>query len=505
MRTLKFSTVVVLFFAVVSMAAFQGGKVRSVLGDVSFQKKGKSNWAALRVGAKVQDGYMIQTYTESGVQISLPDASVISIEENALVEFSQVKFDKDTRISDVKIQKGMLRFDAQKQKGKSTFKFRTGTMTASIRGTDGTIGMTEAGQPYGALHTGEMVMENNGQEISVKANQFVAFRKDKPAVVVDAKNASDPEFVKKLGEVLDDTTKSDEAIQAQAQELDQKIEVRNEDLKSKYNCVIDSIPALVSVDSIEIGITCTAGVRVSIGSESYESSGKKLRFTPSWEKSAFGDKKFLVNCSAEGNIFECGRVAFTYRVDRTLRFIESDEGKCEAKFATIGFDENEGSVSIFKDDSLLQQIVTDKDASTKFSLVPGVHTYKMVAENVDSATTAAGTLVKELKCYPVNNVQIDIRGGNREVIKRKVSQGAAIYPELEFDLLDVPGNDVGQVEEVIVSVDGETFEAEPVASTVGIGYKVKMKISRGKTKIVKVAVAMRSGETAYASKIYEFK
>lgn len=505
MKSLKFSAVFALTCAMVAMAATQGGKVRSVLGDVSYQKQGKNNWAALRVGAKVLDGYMIRTYTESGAQISLLDGSMIAIGENALVEFNELLFDKDSRVSDISIKKGMIRFDAQKQKGNSVFKFMTGTATASIRGTDGTLGMTEAGQPYGALNSGEMVMENNGQEIPVKANQFVAFRKDKPAVVVEAKNASDPEFVKKLGEVLDDTTKSDEAIQAQAQELDQKIEVRNEDLKSKYNCIIDSLPALVSADSIDIGVTCTAGVRVSLGSESFESKGHKLHFTPSWIRGSFGDKKYLLNCSVDGADFECGRIAFTYRVDRTVRLLESDEGKCFAVFATSGFNDNSGSVFVFLGDSLIQKTNMEKDGSSTFTLVPGDHVYKVVAENVDSATTAAGTVEQMLKCYPVTNVQIDIRGGNREIVKRKVSQGAAIYPELEFDLLDVAGNDVAQVEEVIVSVDGENFEAEQVASTVGIGYKVKMRIPRGKSKIVKVAVLMRSGETAYASKIYEFK
>lgn len=504
MKSLKLSVVLIIACAILAMAS-QGGKVRSVLGDVTYQKQGKSNWAALRVGAKVMDGDMIRTYTESGAQISLPDGSMIAIGENALVEFSRLLFEKDERISEIKIQKGMLRFDAQKQKGKSTFKFKTGTATASIRGTDGTLGMTEGGQPYGALNSGEMVMENNGQEIPVKANQFVAFRKDKPAVVVEAKNASDPEFVKKLGEVLDDSTVTDEAIQAQAHELDQKIEVRNEDLKSKYRCEIDSLPAVVSVDSIDIGVTCTAGVSVSIGSQKIESKGSKMHFTPSWDVTAFGDKKYLVTCSVNNELFECGRIAFTYRIDRKVRLLESDEGKCTAIFATSGFNNNEGSVSVFVGDSLLQKTTLTKDGSSSFNMIAGEHVYRIVAENTDSAAIAAGTVEQTMKCYPVTNVQIDIRGGNREIIKRKVSQGAAIYPEMEFDVLEVAGNDIGQVEEVIVSVDGQNFEAEPIASTVGIGYKVKMKIPRGKSKIVKIAILMRSGETAYASKIYEFR
>lgn len=503
MKNLKF---IVILIVVLSMGAVasQGGKVRSILGDVTYQKRGKSDWAALRVGAKVLDGYLIQTYKESLAQISLPDGSVISIEENALVEFNQLKFEEMSRISDVTVKSGMLRFDAQKQKGNSTFKFRTGTMTASIRGTDGTIGITPAGQPYGALNSGEMVMESGGKEVTVKPQQFVAFRKDKP-VLLEAKNAGDPEFAKKLGEVLDDTTKSDEAIQATAKELDQQIEVRNVDLKSKYNCVVDSLPHVVSVDSLEVGVTCTAGVRVSLGSESYESKGSRLRFTPSWERSAFGEKKFLLNCNAEGSLFECGRIAFTYRVDRTLRLTGSDENQCIANFETAGFDQNEGAISIFAGDSLLQTQTRSKDGAGSFELLPGEHRYKLVAENADSVTTAAGTVEQSYKCFPVTNVKVDIRGGNREVVRRKVSQGAAIYPLLEFDLLDVAGNDSAQVKEIRITVDDQSFEAVPVPSSAGLGYKAELKIPRGKFKMVKIAVVMHSGETAYAAKVYEFK
>ena len=153
----------VLLAVTLSFAAPQSAKVRSVLGDVSLKKKGQGDWASLRVGAKVQDKDLIQTDVESNVLISMPEGSTISIEENALVEFTQVMFIKDSQISEVNIKKGLLRFNAQKQTGKkSQFKFKTGTMTASIRGTDGTVGMTEGGQPFGALNTGEMVMEQNG-------------------------------------------------------------------------------------------------------------------------------------------------------------------------------------------------------------------------------------------------------------------------------------------------------------------------------------------------------
>ena len=217
-------TVWVVLAVTFTMAAPQSAKVRSVLGDVSFKKKGNGDWASLRVGAKVQDKDLIQTDVESGVLISMPEGSTISIEENALVEFTQVLFIKDSQISEVNIKKGLLRFNAQKQTGKkSQFKFKTGTMTASIRGTDGTIGVTNGGQSFGSLNSGEMVMEQDGQEVAVHAQQFVAFRKGKPPVVVEAKNAGDPDFAKKISEAVDDTTKCVEDIQKQAKEIDETI------------------------------------------------------------------------------------------------------------------------------------------------------------------------------------------------------------------------------------------------------------------------------------------
>ncbi len=507
---LRISHLVALIFLTVSLAlaAPQSGKVRAVLGDVSFQKKNKTGWSALRVGAKVQEGDKIQTYLESSVNISMPDGSVIMIGENALVEFSQLLLDKDAQISEIDIQKGTVRFDVQKQKSaKSKFRFKTGTATASIRGTDGSVGLTEAGQPYGALNSGAMDMEDKGQTVSVKPQQFVAFRKDKPAVVVEAKNAGDPEFVKKLSAAVDDTTKSDEAIMAQAKELDQKIEKRNEDMKSKYSCVIDPLPQVIDSTSLNIGVTCTAGMRVSIGSEAYESKGSKLTFSPSWSKSAFGEKKFVVNCSAEGTDFECARIGFTYRVDRTVVLNAAESSKCQASFKTAGFDENEGSLQIFVDDSLMARMVLARDTSGKFKTILGEHTYKAVAENADSLAAVRGTVSKKIKCFPPTGAKIKIRGGNKEVIKKKVSQGSAFYPVVEFDLTGIPNNDPALIENVSVIVDGKAYDVEYVPSTTGIGYKSTVRVERGKSKMASVTISasIRSGEVVSATKTYEMR
>ena len=300
---LRSLTVWVVLGVSLALAAPQTGKVRSVLGDVSFKKKGKGDWASLRVGAKVQEKDIIQTEVESGVLISMPDGSTISIEENALIEFSQILMIKDSQVSEVDVKKGMLRFDAQKQKGpQSKFRFRTGTATASIRGTDGIIGITEGGLPYGALNSGEMVMEEGGKEVPIKAQQFVAFRKGQEPVVVEAKNAGDVDFAKTIGAAVDDTTKSVDDIKASAKEIDAKIEKRNEDLRLQYKCRLYSVPPVISVNTVAIEALCSPGMTVTLGSESFESNGQPLRFTPTWTEGAFGEKKFRMTCSVEKKI-----------------------------------------------------------------------------------------------------------------------------------------------------------------------------------------------------------
>ena len=65
---------VVLAFSVSSAvaAAPKSGKVRLVIGDVTFQKGGKNKWQPLRVDAKVKEKDRIKTAFESTASIAFP-------------------------------------------------------------------------------------------------------------------------------------------------------------------------------------------------------------------------------------------------------------------------------------------------------------------------------------------------------------------------------------------------------------------------------------------------
>ena len=128
-------------------AAPKSGKVRLVIGDVTFQKGGSSKWQPLRVDAKVKEKDRIKTAFESTASIAFPDGSIVAVAELSEVEFSQLLFADGSQISNIEVKEGQIRFDAQKQKPGSSFKFKTGTATCSIRGTDGIVGKTKNGRP----------------------------------------------------------------------------------------------------------------------------------------------------------------------------------------------------------------------------------------------------------------------------------------------------------------------------------------------------------------------
>ncbi|MCQ2055354.1 MAG: FecR domain-containing protein [Fibrobacter sp.] len=479
------------------------GKVRLVIGDVDFQKKGAGSWKKLKVNGRVQEKDKIKTQMESTVSIAMPDGSVLAVGENSEVEFSELLMIDGSQVSSIDIKTGKIRFDVQKQRGSnSSFKFKTGTATASIRGTDGIVGVTKGGQAIGSLNSGAMDMEQDGKVVNVKPQQFVAMRKGKAPIVGEAKNAGDPAFMDKISEMVDDTTKSDAEILEAAKALDAEIEKGKEDLRSKYNCKFESLPAMVDTNAVTVTATCTAGLEVSLGGETIKSTGEPIKFEPSWEVAAYGDKKFLVTCSAEGKSFECARLATVYKKDRLVKLGRVDDKTCAMEFTTSGFEGNKGSLRVFADDSLLQLFNLAADTTASVKLVSGAHEYKFVPENSDANV---GLIKQNISCFPATEVGIDFKGGTKETIRKKVSQGSAAYPEVVFSLKNVPNNDPAQIKSVEVKVDGKTYITQYAPSKEGIGYRATIRIARGKTTMATVVVTMQNGQVSSAVKSYEFK
>ncbi len=290
------------------------GKVRSVIGDVTTQKKSEGNWVPLRVGAKVKEKDMIRTLVESQAIVALPDGSTISVEENSLVEFSQLVSEDGVQTAMTDIKSGKVRFDVQKQTSKeSYFKFKTGTATAAIRGTDGIIGTTSKGIIIASLRNGRLEITVKGQKTELEGGQTV-FSKDTSFVVMDLASSGDLDFLNDLDAMLSDTTISLEKLTETILAKDNEYKAKQTAAKDSIKCSFETLPDTIYTPNVTIRGTCPAGISVELSSERIESTGEMIQFTPSWAPSSIGDKKFPVVCYAGKVSFGCADLHTVYKL-----------------------------------------------------------------------------------------------------------------------------------------------------------------------------------------------
>ncbi|MBO7414560.1 MAG: FecR domain-containing protein [Fibrobacter sp.] len=306
------------------------GKVRSVLGDVARQKANKTNWAALRVGATVEQADKIRTEIESQAIISLPDGSSISIEENTLVVFEQLVANDGNQKLTADVQHGKVRFDVQKQKGKeSSFQFRTGTATAAVRGTAGVIGQTSRGKPIAALREGKLEISTGSNTVNINGGETAVPDGDSFAVLQLA-SSGDLDFLNKIDSLLSDTTKSLDDLKKTILALDSVYAANLKHAADTLGCAFESIPDTVTTPFLTVRGTCKPGIFVEIGAERIETTDEPFQFTPTWDANAFGAKKYPVSCFVGKISLPCGYITTNYvKPAKPVKKIEKQEAKVE--------------------------------------------------------------------------------------------------------------------------------------------------------------------------------
>ena len=288
------------------------GKVRSVIGDVTTQKKSEGNWVPLRVGAKVKEKDVIRTLVESQAIVALPDGSTISVEENSLVEFSQLLSEDGVQTAMTDIKSGKVRFDVQKQASKeSSFKFKTGTATAAIRGTNGAIGLSSKGTPVASLRNGKLELTVYNQKVEIKGGETI-ITTEKEVLVMELSSSGDLEFLNEIDAILSDTTMTGDKLKEAIQAKDNDYTAKQTAAKDSLKCTFEAIPDTIYTPSVAIKGTCPAGVGVEIGGERNESTGEMVQFTPNWAPSAVGEKKFSVICYSGKVSFGCADLKTYY-------------------------------------------------------------------------------------------------------------------------------------------------------------------------------------------------
>ena len=290
------------------------GKVRSVLGEVTRQKKAQDKWLPLRVGAKVSESDLIRTLVESQAIISLADGSSITIEENAIVVLEKVFSAKGSKETSLNIKNGMLHFDVQKQAGKSgSFKFKTGTATAAIRGTAGAIGVTRKGL-YASLAEGSLEVEDaHGNKALLKKGQTLVQDSSKGFIVLSNPLSGTPDFSRTLHEILSDSSSSQEMSPELLDSLSQKLNSQIKSLLDKSKCQFNTISDTVYSTELKLQGRCNPGIMLSIdGEQTAPTLDSLIEHTISWDTGLFGEKKYRIYCVDNQVEAQCGEIQFIY-------------------------------------------------------------------------------------------------------------------------------------------------------------------------------------------------
>ncbi len=112
--------------------------VQKVVKDVTLKRDGdQDNWEKAKLGISLSDGGEVKTGDKSLALINFTDGSgILRVRENSILNIYGEK--KDKRVNkNTFVQKGLIRFEVNKQNEDEEFKFTTPTVVASIRGTNG--------------------------------------------------------------------------------------------------------------------------------------------------------------------------------------------------------------------------------------------------------------------------------------------------------------------------------------------------------------------------------
>lgn len=282
--------------------AAKSGKIRFVLGEEENRQiispNGKS--VPAKLGNKVKEKDLVKTGLESRVVIALPDGSTISVEENSLVEFTNLNAENGVQTAMTEVKTGTVKFDAQRQSGNSSFKFKTGTATAAIRGTHGGIGKNRRGYSVFGLNSGLMDVDDKcGLKESVNSGEMLVVTPQCKFNKFKSSHAGDKEAIDKVLNVLDkDSADVDSAeIQKILESLDKFIATAIENKMKELSCTASSVPDTVKDAKLPLSITCTAAPKeILVNETSAAQSAKTIEFTADWTPSAIGAKKFNFTC-----------------------------------------------------------------------------------------------------------------------------------------------------------------------------------------------------------------
>ena len=504
------------------------GKVRAALGECERQKAKQVKWSPLVVGASIFQTDRLRTGAESEIIFGLPDGSTVSIAENAEVEIERLlepdgKGSFDTRLN---VEDGFVKFAIKKQKKQSKFRFKTGTHTASIRGTEGFVGGGE--NFFASLSTGKLEVQagEEGPASAIGAGETI-FGKDS-LVTLKLASSGNPKFANRLlqimksGKSLDEIVKDVKAADVSVQE------------EIKKNAV-ESLPengfTLETGDVVEV---CDGGLVVS---GNYRTSDPNAKLVVKMGKSYVSENLVAVADGAQhafvhnvpvndvnglwtetvavvqftsGKIRDSKNIAVNVnaacpgvnQIAPQLQLVSYDSVACRAQVSVGGMQGDAGALSMAVDGTPASEVAVTKNMQQAFKLTSGVHEYEFAAK--DQAGKEA-VVKKMMGCFPVQRFNVDVFGGSREkllVPPPPMGIQDRIAKTLQFKIRS-PENDPQFLYRVTVKQNGKVILQETLSQIQTLDYEVPVELVRDGRNKFDIEVIHKSGFKVKANKQFE--
>ena len=296
------------------------GKFRYAVGDVFLHRNGEkqvvksSEPTKLKQAKNVREGDDIETLLESEVIVALPDGSSFNVQENTIVAITKLSFDDGENNFVTEIKKGKMSFDVQKQaNSKSNFKFKTGTATAAIRGTEGFIGVSKGNKAVASLIQGLLDFSdaNSSKSVSIKGGQTVISTED-DFIVMDLSTSGNPKLFDIIDSLLNNTSLNADSLRSTLEQKDKELADTLNSIRNKVNCTFASIPDTIYSPNQVIKATCTEGTYVRIFDEPVLSNGSEIELQIGWAPGLIGKKRIPITCLRDSTTFPCGQIETYY-------------------------------------------------------------------------------------------------------------------------------------------------------------------------------------------------
>lgn len=132
--------------------------ITQVVKKAEYTPPGDEEWTLAEIAVKLNENYKLKTEAKALAVVKFSDNSILRVRENSQLVISARDAGNKSLDKEVTFTNGRTNFEVKNQ-GDGSFKFTTPTAVASIRGTDGSIGVGDDGSTLLIINNGLVEIE----------------------------------------------------------------------------------------------------------------------------------------------------------------------------------------------------------------------------------------------------------------------------------------------------------------------------------------------------------